>query len=137
MIVPPQDADRLLAESRFAEIDPAFLLDVRGWLEQRLRGHSPRVVREVATVVGELAANAFRHAGPPFAVRLAVPRQGRAIRVEVHDSTASPMTGWPMARGLLIVRDICPDWGVEHRVDGKVAWAEVPALDGVGQASSP
>jgi hypothetical protein len=133
VIAPPSDADHILAETRFADIDPAFLLDVRGWLERRLRGRSPQVVREVATVLGELTANAFRHAGPPFAVRLTASRQSRTIRVEVHDSTASPTTGWPLGRGLLIVRDICPDWGVEHRRDeGKVAWAEVPALDGAG-----
>jgi hypothetical protein len=134
---PQQHTDLLLAETCFADIDPAFLLDIRGWLEQPLRGCSPQVVREVATVLGELTANAFRHAVPPFAVRLTIPRLGRTIRIEVYDGTASPTTGWPLGRGLLIVRDICPDWGVEHRADGKIAWADVPALDGTGQLASP
>lgn len=116
----------VLCEAEFAEVDAAFLLDLRGWLEPRLRGRAPQMVREVAIVLGELLANAYRHAEPPFVARLIAPPSSRTVRVEVHDGAQSPATGWALGRGLLIIRDVCPDWGVEHRPDGKVVWAELP-----------
>ncbi|HEY7595392.1 MAG TPA: ATP-binding protein [Actinophytocola sp.] len=117
---------RVLAEARFQDVDAVFLVDVRGWLSRPLRGWAPRLVRDVAVVLGELMTNAFRHAGPPFAVRVSVPPPGLALRVEVHDGAAARTSGWTLGRGLLVVRDLCQDWGVEHRPDGKIAWAEVP-----------
>jgi hypothetical protein len=126
--------NRLLGEARFTDVDAAFLLDLRGWLQPRLPGREARVVREVAIVLGELMTNAYRHAQPPFLARLT---EGHAIRVEVHDGTASPATGWALGRGLLIVRDLCSDWGVEHRPDGKIVWAEMPDEAGRRAQRSP
>lgn len=120
---------RVLAETRFPDVDASFLLDLRGWLAVPLCGSGPRLVREVTVVLGELLTNAFRHARPPYVVRLAVPSSGRAVRIEVEDGSAS-CPGWPLGRGLLIVRDLCGDWGVEHRMTGTTAWAEVPILAG-------
>jgi len=117
--------ERVLGQARLAEIDPVLLMDLRGWLERPLGDATPQVYRDVTIVVGELMTNAFRHAEPPFDVRLAVPLSGRGVRVEVGDSTVSPATGWPLGKGLLIVRDLCAGWGVERRPDGKVVWAEV------------
>lgn len=114
----------VLAEVRFADIDPTFLLDLRGWLDEPLRGRPPELVRAVTVVLGELLANAFRHAEPPFTARLTAPGPGPALRVEVRDGTPAT-TGWPMRRGLLIVRDLCPDWGIAHRPPGKAVWAVV------------
>jgi hypothetical protein len=117
----------VLGEVRFADIDPTFLLDLRGWLDGPLHDHPGAVVRTVTVVLGELLGNAFRHAAPPFAARLTVASRARAVRVEVHDGTPVTTAGWPMGRGLLMVRDLCPDWGIEHRPPGKAVWAEVPA----------
>lgn len=114
----------VLCEARFAEVDAPFLLDVRGWLEPRLGGCPPGLVRQAAIVLGELMANAYRHAEPPYVARLIAPRPGDTIRVEVHDGTSALAGGWALGRGLLIVRDLCPDWGVEPGHDGKVVWAE-------------
>lgn len=72
-------------------------------------------MREATIVLGELVTNAYRHAE----ARLTPPRPGIAVRPEVHDGTASPTTGWPPGKGLLLVRGRCPDRGVEHRADGK------------------
>lgn len=100
---------------------------MRGWLSPRLRAWPPRhVVTEVAVVLGELVTNAFRHARPPFAVRISVLLTRCALRVEVQDGWVACASGWALGRGLLIVRDLCQDWGVEHRADGKVVWADVP-----------
>jgi hypothetical protein len=126
VIAQPPPVGSLLGEARFTDIDPEFLLDLRGWLDQPLRDHPPDTVRTVAVVLGELVANAFRHATPPFAARLTLPPPSQAICVEVHDSTPTTAVGWPLRRGLLIVRDLCPDWGVEHRPPGKIVWAEIP-----------
>jgi hypothetical protein len=119
------ETERVLGEARLAEIDPVLLMDLRGWLARPLDGATPQVYRDVTIVVGELMTNAFRHAEPPFDVRLTTPRSVRGVRVEVGDSTVSPAVEWPLGKGLLIVRDLCADWGVEHRPDGKVVWADV------------
>lgn len=119
---------RVLVEARLEEVDPAFLTGLRAWLVRPLDGCTPGVVKEVAIVVGELVANAFRHAKPPFTVRLTLPRPGRVVRMEVHDGAAPAPTAWPAGKGLFVVRGLCPDWGVEPRKDGKAVWAELPIL---------
>jgi len=116
----------ILAEARFADLDAEFLLDLRGWLARSLRGWAPGLVRDVTVVLGELMTNAFRHAGPPFAARVSVASAGHALRVEVHDGSTVHLADWTFGRGLLVVRDLCRDWGVEHSARGKITWAEVP-----------
>lgn len=119
---------RLLGEVHLAETDQAFLDGLGTWLVRALHGCTPGAVREAVIVLGELVTNAFRHAEAPYAVRAALPTLGNAVRLEVHDSTTSPSTGWALGKGLLIVRGLCPDWGVEHLPTGKTVWAELPLL---------
>lgn len=125
MIEEPTQAGRVLGEATFPDVDVEFLLDLRGWVSGPLRGRPAQLVRDVAIVLGELMTNAYRHAAPPFRARLTIPPTGCVIRVAVHDGMTA-RAGWQLGRGLLIVRDLCIDWGVEHRPDGKVTWAEVP-----------
>lgn len=117
-----------LGEARLAIADNTFLADLRAWLDGPLRGCTPGAIREATIVLGELVTNAFRHAQPPYTVRLSLPGSGNAVRMEVCDRTPSPATGWALARGLLVVRGLCPDWGVEHLPGGKAVWAELPLL---------
>lgn len=119
---------RVLGDVRLAAPDDRFLSGLRRWLETPLRGCTPGAVREATIVLAELVTNAYRHAQPPFRIRLTMPRPGNAVRMEVHDGMASPATGWPLGKGLLVVRGLCPDWGIEHRPDGKAVWAELPLL---------
>ncbi|MCT2584416.1 ATP-binding protein [Actinophytocola gossypii] len=126
MTVPP--GTRVLARARLPDVDPEFLADVRRWLKSPLHGCTPGAVREAAVVLGELLGNAFRHARPPFTVEVSLPSPGTAVRMAVHDATPSPAAGWPLGRGLTIVRRLCPDWGVERDADGKAVWAELPVL---------
>jgi hypothetical protein len=119
---------RVLASARLPGPDPEFLAGLRRWLEAPLHGCTPGAVREAAVVLGELLGNAFRHAQPPFAVEVSLPSPGTAVRLEVRDGTPSATTGWPLGRGLLLVRRLCPDWGIEHDTDGKSVWAELPVL---------
>ncbi|WP_084735461.1 ATP-binding protein [Actinophytocola xinjiangensis] len=127
-MIPEQRATRILGEARFEATDHAFLTGLRGWLEGPLDGCTPGVVKEVTIVLGELVANAFQHARPPFAVRLTLPRPGHVVRMEVHDGTVPAPTAWPAGKGLFVVRGLCPDWGVEPRPEGKAVWAELPIL---------
>jgi hypothetical protein len=119
---------RLLGEARLATVDDGFLAGLHTWLHGRLHGCTPGAIREAAIVLGELVTNAFRHAVPPFTVRLTLPAPGRIVRMEVYDGSASPATGWALGKGLLVVRGLCPDWGVEHLPGGKAVWAELPLL---------
>jgi hypothetical protein len=128
---------RLLGEASLAAADEEFLAGLCRWVEEPLSGCTPGAVREATIVLGELVANAYRHAEPPFQVRLTLPEPGTAVRLEVHDGTASPATGWALGRGLHLVRGLCPDWGVEHRPDGKAVWAELPVLVPPAPAERP
>ncbi len=79
-------------------------------------------------VVGELAANAIRHTGAGFEVRLV--RGDPAIRVEVTDEDAriprilraGPFD--PGHRGLALVAHFADRWGVRPIPGGKTVWAE-------------
>jgi anti-sigma regulatory factor (Ser/Thr protein kinase) len=91
----------------------------------------------VASVVGELAANAVTHGRVPgrdFALRLVFGEQ--AIRIEVSDARGErrPLLrrgGAPLpsdgetGRGLLLVQALSHGWGVAPRAAGKTVWAEV------------
>jgi anti-sigma regulatory factor (Ser/Thr protein kinase) len=85
---------------------------------------------EVETVVGELAANAYVHAGSPFTVSL---RRGDShLEVEVADqSLRMPVVASgvpadaPRGRGLIMVGSIASEWGARLTEAGKVVWAEL------------
>ncbi|MGH3737020.1 MAG: ATP-binding protein [Micromonosporaceae bacterium] len=114
-----------LARADLTERDPAFRAGLRDWVRRHLHGSTPGAVREAAVVLDELLGNAYRHARPPYRVRLAVLRDGHLLWLEVDDAVAYPETGWSMGRGLLTVRGLCPDWGVTPLPDGKTVWAEL------------
>ncbi|MBT2488661.1 ATP-binding protein [Streptomyces sp. ISL-96] len=92
----------------------------------------------VATVVGELAANAVTHGRVPgrdFELRIALGAQ--AIRIEVSDTRTEsrppapghatpPPADAEAGRGLLLVQALSLAWGVEQRQVGKTVWAAVP-----------
>ena len=101
-------------------------------------GDAPADVLEVvAAIVGELAANAVRHAATGFVVR--VESDERRIRVEVADVGAglpvakSPGPADPSGRGLQLVSALADDWGVGDATGepGKAVWATL-WLDGPG-----
>ena len=104
----------------------------RALVEQKCREwHVPAVCRDVALVVTELVANAVRHAGTVFRVRLELRRSG--VRVEVTDgsdwSGAASAPG-PLpehGRGLALVRAIATKHGVKVLKRGKTVWAEFKA----------
>lgn len=121
-----------LAEIHLPVIEPGFLAGLHAWLRGPLAGCTPGAVREAAVVLGELVANAFRHAAPPFRVQVDSTSTGHLIRLAVTDGAPDRADTWRLGRGLLTVRGMCPQWGVEPDrlggVDGKTVWARLRVL---------
>jgi len=84
---------------------------------------------DAALVVTELVSNGADHATGPL--RLTVSRTENGMRIEVHDrSSALPVVRpvrpeSPRGRGMIIVKALSADWGVEPDDEGKTVWAEL------------
>ena len=106
----------------------------RADLGRALEGSSvpAALVDDVLIAVGELVANAIRHAATDLAV--AVVFEGDRLRVEVFDADTRPpvmLAADPDAtsgRGLLIVAGVADRWGFatseRDGITGKTVWAE-------------
>lgn len=89
--------------------------------------HCPPPVRERASLlVSELATNAVQHAQSNFSV--SIDETADAIRVEVRDGGGGiPVVGTPTlkdvsGRGLLIVKTMSDDFGIEMDQKDKSVW---------------
>lgn len=120
--------NRQLAEADLATVDPRFLAQLHTWLVAPLDGSTQVTYRAAGAVVGELLANAFRHAAPPYRVRLTTTRYGNLLRMAVTDASPGAADHWRLGRGLRTVRDLCRRWGVAPEVAGKTVWAELPVI---------
>lgn len=86
---------------------------------------------DAALVVTELVSNGADHAEGPL--RLTVSRTESGVRIEVHDrSSALPVVRpvspeSPRGRGMIIVKALSAEWGVEPDDEGKTVWAELAA----------
>ena len=84
-------------------------------------------------VTSELVTNAVVHAQTDITVRVALV-EGKA-RVEVVDGSPAmpearvPDEASPAGRGLYLVDQICPEWGVEPTESGKIVWFVVRTAD--------
>jgi anti-sigma regulatory factor (Ser/Thr protein kinase) len=117
--------------------DPAAVGQCRLAFEEALAraGVDPALVGDALAVLGELAANAVRHARTPFSASATV--EGGVLRLEVFDGDPRPptMRGLDLestgGRGLHIVSGIATDWGWQPAemdgVAGKRIWAELGA----------
>jgi anti-sigma regulatory factor (Ser/Thr protein kinase) len=86
-------------------------------------GNAPHaVVEAVAIAVSELATNCVLHARTEFTVD--VTRTGDRVRVEVSDrgegvpALRSPDSTESSGRGLLLVRELCDEWGIDTTQGG-------------------
>lgn len=97
-----------------------------------LRWGLPSLVDDASLGVSELIANAVKHAGTGFAVRVDV---GDEVVVTVvdgrtaMDSPTAAEAAEESGRGLTIVRAIAADWGVTEVVGGKAVWFSLPLPD--------
>lgn len=106
--------------------EPGSVGRAREFVAQALAG-LPADVRDSAVLLAsELATNAIRHARSSFAVD--VTTSDREVRVAVRDrGGAAPLPRNPTAsdvsgRGLLIVRTLADDWGIDTGSDGLTVW---------------
>jgi len=95
-------------------------------------GNLPRnIVDSVALAVSELATNCVRYARTDFTIE--IEQTADQLRVEVTDlgggtpTLRSPDPSEPSGRGLLLVRELTDEWGVDTIVDrpGKTVWFTV------------
>ncbi|MFD7645499.1 SpoIIE family protein phosphatase [Kitasatospora sp. NPDC059795] len=136
---PSDDVALLLARTR-----ALHELDVADWELRRDPSEVARARKVTATtlaawgveeaafvtelVVSELVTNAVRYGLPPIGLRLI--RDGDTLICEVSDgsSTAPHLrrarTFDEGGRGLLLVAQLCRNWGTRHTPRGKTIWAE-------------
>jgi anti-sigma regulatory factor (Ser/Thr protein kinase) len=93
--------------------------------ETLLRWGLPSLLDDAGLGVSELIANAVRHAGTGFAVRVDVADQVVITVIDGHPDLAAAAPEQP-GRGLTIVRAICQDWGVNEVAGGKAVWFSLP-----------
>jgi anti-sigma regulatory factor (Ser/Thr protein kinase) len=103
--------------------------------------HCPPVLRERAgVIVSELATNAVKHGQTNFSVSVAETAHG--VRVEVRDAgegrpvVGSPLSREPTGRGLLIVKAMSDDFGIEEFQGEKLVWVTLSTAPDVGRAEA-
>lgn len=106
----------------------ASVTAARRFATNAVAGAPPAVAEAVAIAVSELATNCVRHAGTAFTVD--IDQTPDELRVAVADSGE----GWPVlrspqpaelsGRGLVLVRALVDDWGIDVPPDhkGKTVW---------------
>ncbi|WP_157529019.1 ATP-binding protein [Nocardia sp. NRRL S-836] len=86
---------------------------------------------DILLIVTELVSNAIDHGTSPYVLRLFQSGAPCHVRVEVDDtSTDLPVLGTSRlrgdrGRGMVIVNQLCKDWGVMPGPEGKTVWAEI------------
>jgi anti-sigma regulatory factor (Ser/Thr protein kinase) len=121
-------AQALWVREAHLDPEPRSAALAREFVGHELRRHDLRyLVLDVQLVVSELVTNAVRHARTMIDVTLE--GQPFSVLLVVHDRfPATPVTRMPGltetgGRGLLIVREVSLDWGVDlHPQGGKSVW---------------
>lgn len=102
---------------------PSF---ARGLVRTEFGDCEEKVLTAAELMVSELVSNAVVHGSSPIDLELL--RAEDIIKAKVSDRGAGrpvpkdPRTDEPHGRGLLIVRLLAHDWGVEDFVAGKSVW---------------
>jgi anti-sigma regulatory factor (Ser/Thr protein kinase) len=116
-----------------AGTDPSVLTAARRWVEGRLTTLSANDRLDTMLVVEELLENAYRHAGGPGQLRIHHAHDPCEVTVAVADAGAGePRMRVPDhrgGRGLLVVDQVCAEWGVSTHDDGKLVWGRVDCDD--------
>ncbi|MEU8632887.1 ATP-binding protein [Amycolatopsis sp. NPDC048633] len=112
-----------------AGLDRRGLTTARRWVETRLGSLRETDLIDTLIVVGELVENAYVHGGGPRQLRIHRGHDPCEVTVAVADAgRGEPVLRAPGrggGRGLLLVDQICLDWGVSRHDDGKLVWARV------------
>jgi anti-sigma regulatory factor (Ser/Thr protein kinase) len=112
------------------ESDPRSVALAREFVRSRLVGWEMADKVEPATLIAsELVTNGVLHART--ALQLTLIAEETTVRIEVSDDNPRvPTTGAcppdaTSGRGLALVSSLASSWGIEHRDNGKVVWAEL------------
>lgn len=112
------------------ESDPRMVVAARQFVRDRLSAWEATDHLDAAVLVtSELVTNAVLHARTAIQLRLIV--DGSKVRIEVLDENSrlpAPAACPPDAtsgRGLALISSLAATWGMDHRGDGKVVWAEL------------
>ncbi|MFT7834587.1 ATP-binding protein [Saccharothrix sp. BKS2] len=106
---------------------PPALADVRRRTVASLPALSDDKVDDVLLVVTELVSNAYDHGDRALELRVGGSRQ--LVRIEVDDESPDmPVLGRSSigryrGHGLLMVENLCKDWGVARGTAHKTVWA--------------
>lgn len=115
------------------DADPATVAAARRIVGDHLWGWGMQsVVEDAELVTSELVTNALRHGTRPVELRLsALP--GR-VRISVLDTNTADVPHRvtaaglePGGRGLMLIEQLCVDWGHDVGATGKQVWAELGA----------
>ena len=112
------------------ESDPKLVVAARQFVRERLTSwEATDHLEQAVLVASELVTNAVLHART--AIQLKVSVDGPRVRIEVFDeNTRVPVQAAcppdaTSGRGLALVSSVAGAWGIDHRGDGKVVWAEL------------
>lgn len=112
------------------EADPEMVLAARRFVRDRLQAWEVAEHVDAAVLIAsELVTNAVLHARTSVTLRVEAERSN--IRIEVYDENPRLPVVAPAppdatsGRGLALVSAVARAWGMEHRNDGKVVWAEL------------
>jgi anti-sigma regulatory factor (Ser/Thr protein kinase) len=110
------------------QVGPRSPSEARAFVQRQLEDHGlPALVDDVGLVATELATNAVKHAGTPFAV--VITGSSSYVMVAVRDaSDGAPVPASAKkhdlgGRGLAIVEQVSRDWGVTTSGGTKAVWA--------------
>ncbi len=116
------------------EPTPEAAAEARRYADELLHGWDAVFVGDVVLLVGELAANAVRHAATRFTLSLRL--QTGSLLVSVKDANPAPPQLAELSptavggRGLVIVNALSKSWGWKPVRGGKTVWATVHAPAG-------
>jgi hypothetical protein len=117
-----------------AAIGRPGLTAARRWAETKLGALRERDLIDSLIVVGELLENAYVHGGGPRQLRIHQAHDPCEVTVAVADiGSGEPRLRAPGrggGRGLLLVDQLCLDWGVSQHDEGKLVWARVECSEG-------
>lgn len=120
------------------ESNPEMVVVARRFVRERLAAwEAVEHIDAAALVASELVTNAVLHARTAITLRLQL--HGDTIRIEVFDENPRLPVVAPCppeatsGRGLALISATATAWGMEHRGDGKVVWAEL----GPGRVDTP
>ncbi|VVJ19489.1 Serine phosphatase RsbU [Amycolatopsis camponoti] len=117
-----------------AGTDRPGLTAARRWAEAKLGTIRETDLIDTLIIVCELLENAYVHGGGPRQLRIHHAHDPCEVTVAVADvGGGEPKLRAPDSRGgrgLLLVDQLCLDWGVSRHDDGKLVWARVGCSEG-------